>query len=311
VILLLVEKNMDAAKERFLRNEFLTMSLLGALGRSRTYSADASDEDKARFRIAFRERLDKASRVYESTVSEDKHCSNMISISEDLTPKFRHCLRSGRLRLGIVQKALNLYLKYLWCVNLIPRPPHCPFDSIVISNLPDCGDINWTSLDTIEEYKKLVAAAQRVYSDKSLSEWELDLWLKQVQSVRARTGTELINVKESIKRIPSKSGVIRNRDKFYNLFASSNLGKVLTHRNIQDMIIDAYSGTNRSSILPADYCYNITNAGIQNFEHQLHLFEHLGDAKYRVLGIDYPFEGPISQDGKQVGEWRDGKPIFY
>jgi hypothetical protein len=39
-------------------------------------------------------------------------------------------------RVGTAQKALNLYLKYLWCLGEIKTPPHCPFDRGIIQMLP-------------------------------------------------------------------------------------------------------------------------------------------------------------------------------
>lgn len=162
------------------------MSVLGALGRSRTYSESASTEDNNHFRNALREKLDEVSRKYKSIITDEEHLSNIKNLSDDLTSRFHHCLRNGRFRIGIAQKALNLYLKYLWCVKLIAPPPHCPFDSIVISYLPDCSDLNWTSIDTIEDYKRLVRSAQTIANDKSLPVWELEIWLNSVQSEREK-----------------------------------------------------------------------------------------------------------------------------
>lgn len=80
-------------------------------------------------------------------------------------------------------------------------------------------------------------------------------------------------------------------DKLYALFASDNLGQTLTGKQIIDMVIAAFPGTNRSSVIPSDYCYNIVNAGIK-FDR--HLFEYNEDSIYKVLGKDYPYVGPIS-----------------
>jgi hypothetical protein len=164
---------MDTSKENFLRNEFLTMSLLGALGRSKTYSQFISDQDKSLFRITLREKLNEIGRSYISSVKEEEHLENINKLADDLSSKFPYYLKNGRFRIGIAQKALNLYLKYLWCVGLIPSPPHCPFDSIVISNIPGCSDLNWTSLDTLGDYKRLVNAAREKADGKSIVEWEL------------------------------------------------------------------------------------------------------------------------------------------
>jgi hypothetical protein len=168
---------MDVLKEKFLRNEFLTMSVLGALGRSRTYSESASEKDKSRLRDALRKSLEEMARDYISSVNEEKHLSNIASLSDYLTSHFHRCLRNKRFRIGIAQKALNLYLKYLWCEGLIPLPPHCPFDSRVISRIPGCN-FKFTSIDSIDDYLKLVKAArQKAKSNKkSLPEWELEIF---------------------------------------------------------------------------------------------------------------------------------------
>jgi len=194
---------MDAQKEAFLRNEFLTMSILGALGRSRTYSKSSSEKAKDGFRKALREKLDEISRKYGSSITEEEHLSNIKHISDDLTSRFSHWLRNGRLRIGIAQKALNLYLKYLWCVNLIAPPPHCPFDFNVIEDLPDCSDLKWTSIDNIEDYKRLVKAAIKLADDKPLREWELEIWLKSSKPQRDRGKKDAGSTKAHTERYNS------------------------------------------------------------------------------------------------------------
>jgi hypothetical protein len=105
---------MNSDQENFLRNDFLTMSILGALGRSRTYSKSASDKTKIEFLNTLRVKLDEVSRKYQSTVTEENHLSNIEKLSDEFSSSFADCLRNRRFRIGIAQKALNLYLKYLW-----------------------------------------------------------------------------------------------------------------------------------------------------------------------------------------------------
>lgn len=167
---------MNNHRNRFLRNEFLTMSLLGALGRSNTYLENTPDKTRSGFRKALRKKLDELARRYEVLVTEEEHIANIEELVSELSSGFSDCLKGGRFRIGIAQKALNLYLKYLWCVDIIPAPPHCPFDSNVIKRLPDCDDISWTGLDEVEDYKRLVEAAKRQTGEKLLPEWELEIW---------------------------------------------------------------------------------------------------------------------------------------
>ena len=49
--------------------------------------------------------------------------------------------------------------------------------------------------------------------------------------------------------------------------------------------------TNESSVIPSDYCYNRINDGIQL--NKPAVFERLGRAQYRCLGLNYPYNGPI------------------
>lgn len=170
---------MNAEQEHFLREEFLTMSINGALRRSYTYSPQsASDKDRVNFREELRRELKKIAAEYTTTVAAQTHLSSIQGLADALTSKYSRFLVGGRFRIGIAQKALNLYLKYLWCLGLIPLPPHCPFDQIIIDQLPGCADLRWTLINTIDDYIKLVKVATKRATPKSLSEWELQEWTR-------------------------------------------------------------------------------------------------------------------------------------
>ncbi len=103
------------------------------------------------------------------------------------------------------------------------------------------------------------------------------------------------------------SGEIWN--KVRKVFDSHHVGKKLTRKQIIDMVETAYRGTNRASVIPSDYCYNIVNNGIP---FKFHFFEYLrgvrrGDPQYKVLGENVDYEGPIYWNGEIVGEWIRGE----
>lgn len=56
--------------------------------------------------------------------------------------------------------------------------------------------------------------------------------------------------------------------------------EILTRKEIISLVTNNYQTTNKTSVIPSDYCYNLKNKGSNKVE----LFEHLGDAKYRYLG---------------------------
>jgi hypothetical protein len=98
------------------------------------------------------------------------------ALSERLSQDHADALRAGRFRFGTAQKALNLYLKYLWCIGRVPTPPHCPFDYQVISTLPGWQAIKRTALTSRAKYLHLVAAARKRADGVPLAEWELKLY---------------------------------------------------------------------------------------------------------------------------------------
>ena len=93
------------------------------------------------------------------------------------------------------------------------------------------------------------------------------------------------------------------KEKVETVFQNRN-GEEFLREEIIDLVVHAYPETNRSSVIPSDYCYNMVNAGI-NFD--FHMFESLGEGRYRCLGPRNSYTGVIYWKGEQVGEWKNGK----
>ena len=174
-------------KQEFVENQVLTDSINAAFQRANVYadSKAYTDKNRQKLRGALAVLLRKqAKQYYAAPVSEAQHNANICTIAADLTTAFvgANLLRNDTFRIGIAQKAFNLYLKYLWCLGWIKDPPHCPFDFGIIAKLPLTAQqrqaLQWTELDSIGDYQALVDAAKKVADDKQLSvaEWELAEW---------------------------------------------------------------------------------------------------------------------------------------
>lgn len=175
-------------KWEFIQHEVITLSIHGAFQRAKVYVSEASDDSA---RESLRKRLaillrDLGSQ-YTDSVGGEQHKINIKKIADDLTAEFegRNLLYENRFRIGIAQKALNLYLKYLWCMGKAERPPHCPFDAGIIDKLKpqltklQKNNLQWTKLDSLEDYQTLVDAGLmkiKTTQYSSLSDWELDQW---------------------------------------------------------------------------------------------------------------------------------------
>ena len=163
-------------KKEFIYRELFSATLGATVQRSRIYAEDVPEKVRNKFKKLLREELESLLPQYESEVSEEQHTSNIETLAKNISNQCSTSLSNGRFRIGSAQKALNLYLKYMWCIGQIECPPHCPIDAIVLRNIPDCSGIKWTILDSISEYKEIIKKAKQVASTKPLPQWELELW---------------------------------------------------------------------------------------------------------------------------------------
>jgi hypothetical protein len=148
-------------------------TLMAATQRAKVYAPGTPTKERKAFQDTLRSLLEQIAQTYGEKVSEKTHIQNILELSRSLTSGHAHVLRGRRFRIGPAQKALNLYLKYLWCLGEIAPPPHCPFDSQIIAKLPTYTGPSWTELDSEEEYRSLVKAAKAKAQGTSLAVWEL------------------------------------------------------------------------------------------------------------------------------------------
>lgn len=175
------------SKKEFMMWEVATLSINGAFQRSGIYKSNENANVRGKFHAFLRYHLEKLVLKYKKgNISDKEHIDNIQTLVKEAVDQYNEILRDGRFRIGIAQKLLNLYLKYLWCMGGIATPPHCPFDSIVCSHIKNIKVPSFTKLDSINEYSRLVDAARIVAKNVTLAEWELEIWNKEIH---ARKGT--------------------------------------------------------------------------------------------------------------------------
>jgi len=159
-------------QQEFLAGLVFGSTLAGTTQRGHLYRKESNELIRKQFRSALRFALENLWPQYKQQISHEQHCANIKALSDELSGAHMDALIGGRFRIGSAQKALNLYLKFMWCLDQIERPPHCPFDSWIVSKIPGCK-VKWTQLTTLDEYEYLVGQARRVAGDMPLAEWEL------------------------------------------------------------------------------------------------------------------------------------------
>jgi hypothetical protein len=166
------------------RNEFILyevwmLSTFGAFQRANIYKKGVTEIERKEFRGKLRKFIeDKLIEQYLNDVTETNHVLNIIALS-NYTNDFNSILKNGQINIGVCQKLLNLYLKYLWCLDKIKTPPHFPIDSIIQKELNVLNPTPWTKMTTIEEYLRVIQVAKDLLPNKpysSIAELELHLF---------------------------------------------------------------------------------------------------------------------------------------
>ncbi len=156
----------------FLKDELWTLTF-GAISRgSKLYRNDPTDGDKTKFKNTIKDYVSDLIPDYRNGVEGEEHMKNIKNLCE-ASKKHKDILQNGSLSIGRGQKILNLYLKYLWCLDEVDKPPHCPLDRNILEN--ELGvDESWTKLDKLykdedkdgKSYEELI----KKYKEKSEEE---------------------------------------------------------------------------------------------------------------------------------------------
>src|SRR6266508_3098683 len=139
-----------AEQSTFLRDELFSMTLMATVQRGRVYRSGTTENARKAFQQELRRQLETITAPYRTKQSEEAHVNNIVALAASLSASHGDILYEGRFRIASAQKALNLFLKYLWCLGDVAEPPHCPFDFQIIKMLPADKRCNWTRLDKEE-----------------------------------------------------------------------------------------------------------------------------------------------------------------
>jgi len=161
-------------KKRFLQDMALSNTQSSSFQHANVYADNISLDRRKSFVQEFRHKLEGLEKIYGQTVSSEQHPKNIEGFADSLTNSFPDVLYEKKMRIGIAQKAVNLYLKYMWCFGWIPEPPHCPIDRTVLEAVDDQDD--WTKMDGIRNYSEKIRKIELKKGDKSFSEWECELF---------------------------------------------------------------------------------------------------------------------------------------
>lgn len=165
----------------FLRNQFWILTIQAAFSRAYVYKPNSLKESKNETdRQQFKQKLfeyvesDILKLVTKANGSPEaifRAISNLKDYSKEIYSEY---LTGGSLKIGVCQKIINLYLKYLWCANKINfTPPHFPLDRLIQENSLKKVLLNWTELDELKGENSYEEVINKLQTNSNKAEWEL------------------------------------------------------------------------------------------------------------------------------------------
>ena len=161
-------------KSEFLNTEIWLLTFGGAFQRANIYRRNTNEKDRKEFREGLSHYIDdNLLQKYKEDISDNEHLKNIDAVIK-FTQHYDTILNNGRIKFGVAQKVLNLYLKYQWCLGNIQMPPHFPIDRIIQKKMKHLKIINWTTMDEKEDYLTIINFAKTLAKkDQRIAEWEL------------------------------------------------------------------------------------------------------------------------------------------
>jgi len=169
-------------KREFILDEIWMLTINAAFQRASIYKSNATESAKFAFKKELKGKVNTISKSYiTGEVEEKEHIKNIQSIIA-FSEQFKGILNNGKLNFGISQKILNLYLKYLWCLDVLKfPPPHFPVDRIIQGKLKINTPFPWTQMSNEKEYGIVIERAKKILMTKEFENLknlpELELFL--------------------------------------------------------------------------------------------------------------------------------------
>ena len=143
------------------------------------YDSSCSENDK----LPFKEMLLKYIMnlwIDKKELTKQEMLDEIINLKHKSEALFSPIFHECKFRIGVSQKLICLYAKYLWVSGqLISPPPLIPYDGVVKKMLKDNTLTDWTVLDNFELYENIIQKID-IVSNGNPAEWELIEWNKSV-----------------------------------------------------------------------------------------------------------------------------------
>jgi len=172
---------------RFIHSIILRNSVNAALQRARVYNDDPPQAIRARFKNSAKEWLARFADGYRRDQATEETWQRAITdLIQHLSVEFGIYLTNGHITIGVAQKMISLYLKFLWLItgDDAKKPLFAVVDRSIMNKANIQNMVNWTELDDMHTYMQTVRAIDAFARRQNLptqqyvdgASWECDAW---------------------------------------------------------------------------------------------------------------------------------------
>ena len=196
------ENLLETVKIKFLKGQAIDGAISSAVREcSNVYQAKENDRNEAR--KFWKEQLSALGESYIANQEKRPYSEVVISLQKMINDNYADVFTGSGIRIAQCHKSLSVYLKWLWCLGIMKTvPPSCPFDREILTKAIKVlkestergkteyqelvkvlnDNIAWSSLDSLNDYKKILRALDKVgeLQESRAAEWELKEWNKNL-----------------------------------------------------------------------------------------------------------------------------------
>lgn len=173
----LAQYNPTLSNEIALRN-----SVKAAVQHNLLYSKSTKIKHRTLIGAYWRNSLIEIGRNFHSQVDERDYETLIEALKTRMNDDFGELFQESNkctsgFRISHAQKSISIYIKYLWCMSVIPEPQICPIDRLILKKTEarKFNDTSWTFVNSIEEHRRkfqyIKQAANK--ANQSIAAWEL------------------------------------------------------------------------------------------------------------------------------------------
>lgn len=164
----------------------ISLSIKAAVQHNSLYSEKLSSNERLIIRKDWGNKLQEISIKYKNnTIDSEIYYKDITDLKNYMNEMYKEKFRTiphpkynydAGFRISHSQKSISVFLKHLWCLELISSPPQCPVDRIVLEKIGLKGQsASWGYINTLDNHISKIKLIEKVAKseNKSIPIWEL------------------------------------------------------------------------------------------------------------------------------------------